>query len=327
VATNSTLNAAGETLIQAKATGTNTAAAISAGGINGLNASASPTLNSAVKGPVTIRAESANKQNTYAGGIVGQGAAANSYTQQGVKVQVEAKSAANSSGDYDMTLVAAGGIAGQTPISGQIANCFSGAEVTLETNMQASGNDYAITAAGGLVGYLPAGGEIVTSYATGSVLLKNNHPGNVVFAGGLAGAGRYSVYGSLGLKNSAALNSSVWVETAAGEDAAYAYRVLGGALDGATVKPVNDVWKDDLILLSDNYALDTIQVLQKTTAESFWTPVNQGANNTKGLAGDDNITLSQDFFSGTLKWDFGADGRPGIWQWDNTLKLPVLNIN
>jgi hypothetical protein len=296
---------------------------ICAGGISGYAPSRSIT-NSGVTGPATIRAESAGKQDTLAGGIAGTSAVANSYTLQGVKVEALAKNT-ETLGQYEQGAIAAGGIAGQLPNGyGAIANCFSNSEVRVENSLNTTGSSYASVTAGGLIGNLGSG-SIENSYAAGTVELKNNHAECVVFAGGLAGLGDYS--SALSVKNSAALNNSVRVETAnAGENAAHVYRILGGASSymGGLI-PVDRVPEHDKIILIQNYASPDLEPQQKTGSEGAWQAVNQGANDTYGLMGDGNLEPTEAFFSGTLGWNFGGQGPAAVWKWDDALKLPVLN--
>jgi hypothetical protein len=317
VATNSTLAppSGREILIQAKAGDTGTGIT-SAGGISGYTAGTTVFTNNSVKGPASIRAESAATRATYAGGITGLGTVAASYSQ-GVEVEVEAK---GTTGTLN-TRVAAGGIAGSTT---NISNCFSDSKVTLKIALKTNTSNNAAIGAGGIAGVITQAGQVANSYAKGTVELVNTNAENTVFAGGLAGAGSYST-NAITLKNSVALNSSVTVESAnTGENSVHLNRVLGGAFNQqGVIVPADDVPKTELTILEFNYASENMATQKKTT-NSEWEPVNQEKNDSYGLTGDANLPdpLARNFFQSTLGWDFTT-----IWKWDNALNLPVLNSN
>jgi hypothetical protein len=179
-----------------------------------------------------------------------------------------------------------------------------------------------------LVGELPTNGQVENAYAAGEVAIINSNAETVVFAGGLAGVGCYQTNGfSFSMKNSAALNPSVRVESAANTDleSVHIYRVLGAGFNqnNSTVIPRADVPTNEYIMLEANYALEAMET-QKKIGTGAWTDVDQDPNDLKGLAGEANLPdpLTQEFFVGTLGWDFTT-----IWKWDATRNLPVLNSN
>jgi hypothetical protein len=314
---------AGSSGIQAKASDSGAQGYLYGGGISG----SGTVTSSSVTGTAEIHAESSGLQTTYAGGIVGDGSAASSYTLQGVKVLAKANST-DSIGEWDYIVVAAGGIAGE---GRNISNCFSHSAVRLETGLNTTGSTYGRTGAGGLVGDLASNGQVENAYAAGEVAIINSNSENMVFAGGLAGVGPYSTYSfSFSLKNSAALNPSVRVESANSNlDSVHIYRVLGASFNqnDRTVIPSASVPDNDHIILETNYALEAMET-QTKIGTGAWEDVNQDPNNLKGLAGDANMEQTQTFFETTLKWDFqGEEGRPAIWKWDAALNLPVLNSN
>ncbi|MHB9293189.1 hypothetical protein Holit_02310 [Hollandina sp. SP2] len=322
-ASSCSLAASEPVLIQGISTPENsTSKEIAVGGISG--GGYNSITNNSVKAQGKIYAEGNSSISLYAGGIAGKALAiTNSYTlplNSDLTVLAKANSTLDDMTDFTACTVGVGGISGAAGAS----NCFSGASVKLETSMK-SFNYTSSIGAGGLVGVLSAGYEVAKSYAAGTVEIINHHADGVVFAGGLVGVGRYS--SAFSVKNSAALNSTVTVESA-NTDTTFAYRVVGGAADmiypTPNISPVHLVPENDKIILINNWASPDLQPQIKTGGD--WTPADQGANDSKGLMGDDNLELTEDFFAGTLKWDFAGEGAsPPVWKWDNTLNLPVLN--
>jgi hypothetical protein len=314
---NSRLVTSSPVTIHAKGAGANDGR-IYAGGIVGSNYSSNNY--NWVTAQANIQAESSGNQEIYAGGIAGNGPVSHSYISNSAGVTVLAK-ATNS---VASKIIAAGGISGS---SSNISNCFSGANVKVESDAVANFSfnyPQAVTAAGGLVGYFSTN-ELKNSYATGTVevVSTNTTDTNKLFAGGLVGIGVVPI----AISKSVALNESVTIQYAAGTP--YAYRVLGGA--GVSSYPdtelveVTSVSEDTRINLLNNHVSEDMQVKTKTESEE-WKDFSQGENDPNGLMGNDSEGLdtiqTKSFFSGTLGWDFDK-----VWTWDSELKLPILNLN
>jgi hypothetical protein len=309
--------ASGSTVIHGTGSSLTGSSTIYSGGISGDGT----VTGSSVQGSVLISAEGAGAgQKVFAGGIQGSGEAVNSYTASTVSVLAKSSNSTATSS----AAVAAGGISGQ---SARISNCFSAASVKVESASKVWNTSGGAPAAGGLAGLLN-NGLIENSYASGQVEIANRGGGAVVFAGGLAGLGLRT--STVSVKNSAALNGSIRVDTY-NPSGVHAYRVLGGVLVSNSgeleIVSVNDVPDYGTIVLQNNYVLYELRPQKRNAGESSWQYISQGANDTRGLMGDTNIDRTQNFFSGTLLWDFTGPGgaRPPVWKWDAALERPVLN--
>jgi hypothetical protein len=184
-----------------------------------------------------------------------------------------------------------------------------------------------------LAGEITDSSQIEKSYVAGPVAITSAHADNVVFAGGIAGVG-YAGGSAVDVRYSAALNSSVTVETAnSGDTAVYAYRILGGVSSpsdsyDSNWNPILEILEadNDLVSLIGNYALEDLQPQKKIIGSEGWTEIDQGQgnNDTEKFWGNTNMDLTQDFFetTTTLGWDFTE-----IWEWNTGLNRPVLKSN
>ncbi|MDR1256373.1 MAG: hypothetical protein LBJ86_01340 [Spirochaetaceae bacterium] len=285
---------------------------VAAGGIAG----AGSINNCVVYAPVSITAETAGySMFICAGGIVGRGySISNCFIRRG-KVLAKMTSTA-----VTEKLIATGGIAGYC--TSAISNCFSGANVTVESALKANLASNSATATGGIVGYVTSGANIENSVSSGTVSLVSSsaETGGKAFAGGIAGFGSYNA--GIAIKQSVALNPSVTVECDE-NTAPYAYRILGGvptAYNTFTVPDVSEVPGISTLTLQNNYALPDMTV-QTKTGTNGWTDVPQSPNNMANLMGDDNMLRTQSFFEDRLGWNFDT-----AWEWDDSLNAPIPRV-
>ncbi|MDR2343490.1 MAG: hypothetical protein LBD86_03035 [Spirochaetaceae bacterium] len=299
------------------------------GGISGCSRTA--TIDRCfVDAPVSIKAES--NANLYVGGILGTGTnISKSFIRRG---EVQARmTGTNTSGNK---VVLAGGIIGDlyhtnSSGAGKISNCFSGANVRVESAwvplLGGANAVSAVTAAGGVAGFAGQYHTIENSGASGDVEVVSTNAGanGRAFAGGIVGLCMYSP-GPTGsaaftLNQSVALNGTVSVEHAAATSA-YTNRVVGAAStapNGFTLAASAAV--SDMIALLGNYALPGMKVKTSTDSGLNWTNLAQ-TNNTAGFTGSGNMKRTREFFeTSSLVWDFSTN-----WEWDTELDLPLPRI-
>ena len=307
--------------IQSKSAGS-----VYAGGISGFCPSAEGIVidRCLVDAPeLAITAESSGTsfatsgQGIYAGGIAGY----SNTVRRSVIRRGEVLARATATGTVTALTLAAGGVSGLV-VSGStptIERCFSGANVTVDSSLQAvygAGNK--ITAAGGVAGILQSATNIADSAATGAVrVISTSGETGTVFAGGIAGFGSFLSSTAISIKQSAALNREVTAE--ADTAAPHAWRVLGGSITAQsnwTVPGPDAVSSITNIDLYRNYALPSVAVKTGPVGGEL-EDVPQGMNNAANLMGSATLQLTQQSFQELLEWNFDTD-----WYWDAEANLP-----
>jgi hypothetical protein len=290
-----------------------------AGGIVG-NGNASDCF---VDAPVTVTAESANAGFTAAGGIAGSGSQiSNSAILRGA---VLARMTGNATADR---LVAAGGIVGTTGSNPNISNCFSGADVTVDSACKAVLDSAYVTAAGGIAGSTSSGNiENCVSSGPVKVISTSAESGGKAFAGGIAG---FSFGSRIVIRRGIALNESVTVQCET-NTTPYVYRILGGVMDMQMpteppwtilyeVWPVSDIPTISDLILQNNYGLPNMTAQTSNNGGASWMDVAQLPNDTANLMGSGNMRRTQGFFE-SLGWDFVTN-----WEWNAELDAPLPRI-
>jgi hypothetical protein len=137
-----------------------------------------------------------------------------------------------------------------------------------------------------------------------------------VYAGGLVGFVSNNTSG-ITVKSSVALNNYIGVQS--GTQTVYANRVIGKADSEDTVAK---------LFLSNLYASSGMTI-QKKINGGEWETIDQSTNNAGDFTGSANFDRDQNFFQSLPDWDFTGPGgaRPPVWDWDDTLNLPVLHGN
>ena len=324
----SSLKAGHDVVIQGRSTTTATTSSnyyVAAGGISG--GSAATIDRCVVDAPVSVIAVSDNPWFLYAGGITGITSAGSSSTANVIlnssvrRGEVRAETDAEGTSATSAAL-AAGGIAGILGSTyNKITNCFSAADVTVNSKLKASLTvNNVVTAAGGVAGVTKGGPAIEKSGASGkvSVTASSSEPG-AAFAGGILGFGTGPSAGSdaaASISQCAALNESLSVET---ETAApYSWRIMGGAANSnnVVIAPEN-VPANTGISLYSNYGLPDMEVRTKQPPGDDWLVVPQTENDTQNLMGSGNMERTQAFFESRLGWNFDTD-----WYWDAETDTP-----
>jgi hypothetical protein len=297
--------------IRGESTGTESPT-VYAGGISGYGT----VEESFVAGPAEIQAESTGTPNLYAGGIAGytlgvRGITGSYVSESNPRTKVLAKaSTPNTTGVA--RLILAGGIAGY--VEDPISDCFSAADVRIETAVKINPRSSGGIGAGGILGRLTAGVKMTGCYATGAVEIQDQ-AGGVLYAGGLVGYGTI-LRTAFTIEKSLALNSRIQVISSG--PSARGYRVLGGAFNSTGVESDST---SSLISLVNNYSWEDTPV-QQGPSETELTDIAPPSNDSRGFGGDskslEEIQI-ESFFSNTLQWDL-----TDRWQWNPSLKLPVL---
>jgi len=276
-----------------------------AGGIAGTGGGTKLSVQAAAQ--ITAEATNGTAQ-LLAGGISGYGDSSKCYIPDaGVKVTVKRAGASGVLGRS----TAAGGIAGQ----GKIEDSYSYAEVLLNNSAPISilvtDSGYE-PAAGGLVGnYTGITDAITRSYSKGKVTVRNRDANTTVYAGGLAGYTRGSVQSGIALNDSIAVTTTgPTIYTVETTDYSTVHRVNGKA-DAAGQFANWARGGSPCFVMVNNIPIEPV-------------------NNASGPDGDntDNIPggITQNFLQATIGggadeyvWDFDE-----VWQWDDTLGLPIL---
>ena len=171
-----------------------------------------------------------------------------------------------------------GGLVGLTDRT-DIINCYT------DVNVTATGQT-----AGGFVGYMSANCLFAYCYATGTVSAGTDYVGGLV-AGSTGGA-------SNTLRNCVAANTAVTVANSA---ATHINRVLGNDYDGK-------------IIISNNYALNTMTVTKNGSPAGITPNINGEAGASKTIS----ELQSKNFYATAGNWNGGA--------WDITTPASVWNI-
>ena len=260
---------------------------------------------------------SSSAQGIYAGGIAGY----SNTVRRSVIRRGEVLAKATATGTVTTLTLAAGGVSGLV-VSGStptIERCFSGANVTVDSSLQAvDGAGNKITAAGGVAGILQSATNIADSAATGAVrVISTSGETGTVFAGGIAGFGSFLSSTAISIKQSAALNREVTAEAVTATP--HAWRVLGGSITAQnnwTVPGPDAVPGITSIDLYRNYALPSVAVKTGQVGGEL-EEVPQGMNNAANLMGSATLQLTQQSFQELLEWNFDTD-----WYWDAEANLP-----